>query len=187
VVFVCANPINWNFCRYTMKIKCFSVLLRWTCVERLCCSPLFFLICSLTRISARWKFLCFWIGKSTDGSNLHDIINTLNFLRMMKSIQHAQNIVNSDFGDYGFDSEENGIGKLSSVSNDEDSCVRVIICNMRYYQCCCCFKSVVFKLPVLTNRNNSSRISMISLWDRDAEAPELRNVMRSHQFSCIYL
>lgn len=83
---------------------------------------------------------------------------------MMKSIQHViHGIVSSNFGEYGFHTSENGIGELS-VSNDEDSCVCVVFYNMRYYQCCCGFRSVVSELPVLvTYRNNSSRISMISL------------------------
>ena len=80
----------------------------------------------------------------------------------MKSIQYVhEGIVISDFGDYRFGSRY-GIGELS-VSDDEDSSVCVTIYNMPYYQCCCGSKSVVSKLPALTDRNNTSRISMISL------------------------
>ena len=82
---------------------------------------------------------------------------------MMKSIQYVNGgIVISDFGDCELDRRNDGIGELS-VSDDEDSCVCVTIFSMPYYQCCCRSKSVVFKLPILTDRNNTNSISMISL------------------------
>lgn len=58
---------------------------------------------------------------------------------------------NSEFGD------KDCIGVVA-VSYDKYSCIYSIIYNMRYYQCCCGFKSVVLKVA---DRNNLIPTSMI--------------------------
>lgn len=70
----------------------------------------------------------------------------------------------------------NYISKISPVLYDKDSRICLIIYNnMRYNQCCCGFKSVLSKA---LSRNNVKGISICdSLWDRDAEVQEIKNVI----------